>query len=185
MQQEEDENMEPGFDPHGFDGVWRMYLPDSTVLDPATGEMIPEVLTDQVLEIRTTGDVMDYKIRVDHSPELSIFMTYRCQFGAVEWTPYTVYHIEGDANDPALRPGPLLKSGTRLGEPMAFIKQVYVDPRTQYRITRNPDGTAQYLMLRRLSEDGRRNVGTVLTAEGERSIDKHFLRDEGPAPEWP
>ncbi len=144
-----------------------------------------EVLKGQLLEIRTDGDVMDYRIRIDITDDLTTYMKYTCRFGDEEWAPYTVYHIDGDPNHEMLKPSDILKGGTRLGEPVAFIKQVYVDPRTQYRITKNPDGSAQYVMLRRLSEDRQRNVGTVLTAEGEAEIAKHFIRDAGPAPIWP
>ncbi len=34
--------MESDFDPNGFDGVWRMYLPDSKIKDPITGEWVPK-----------------------------------------------------------------------------------------------------------------------------------------------
>ena len=62
------------------------------------------------------------------------------------------------------------------GKPQTVNDSTYVDLRTQYRISRNPDGTAQYVMMRRLSEDGTRNVGTVLTPDGTASIDKAFMR---------
>jgi hypothetical protein len=176
--------MSDTFSPHGFDGVWQMYLPDSKIKDPVTGEWAPEVLKDQVLRIRTDGDVMDYRIRVDHPDGASVYMKYTCKFNDTKWVPYFVYHIEGERN-PAFDGGPnsLLKQGTHLGKPIAYIKQIYVDERTQYRITKNPDGTAQYCMERRLSEDGSVNVGYVLSAEGVFEIAKHFTRMEED-PEW-
>jgi hypothetical protein len=164
------------FDPSGFDGHWVMVNDESTIWDPERGEYVPEVLKGQEIDIRHDGDVQIYRIRVDITEDLTIHMGYECRFGDAVWVPYTVVQIDGDPDHPALAPNDTLKQGTRLGAPIAWIKQIYVDPRTQYRISRNPDGTAQYVMMRRLSEDGTRNVGTVLTPDGTASIDKAFMR---------
>lgn len=164
------------FDPSGFDGRWGMVLDESTVWDEATQEWVPELLKGQELNIRHEGDFQIYRIRVDIGDDLSVHMAYECTFGAARWVPYRLVQVDGDPNDPRLGPNATLKQGMRLGEPIAWIKQVYVDPRTQYRITRNPDGTAQYVMMRRLNEAGTRNVGTVLSADGVANVDKAFMR---------
>lgn len=168
------------FDPTGFDGRWGMVLDESTVWDEVKQEWVPEVLAGQEVRIHHVGDTQHYRIRVDITEDLSIHMGYECTFGDSKWVPYTVLQIDGDPDHPMLAPNDTLKQGTRLGEPIAWLKQVYADRRTQYRITRNPDGTAQYIMMRRLSEDGTRNIGTVLSSEGVANIDKAFMR-LGPA----
>jgi hypothetical protein len=162
----------------GFDGVWHMDQGRSRVWDEETNQWRQEPIEAQTLDIRHEGDVMHYRIAVKHSPTLTIHMTYECRFSDEKWAPYSVVDIEGDAGHDDLKPGDLLKSGIRLGEPIAYIKQVYVDPRTQYRITRNLDGTAQYAMLRRLSDDGQTNTGTVLTPQGVATISKVFGREK-------
>jgi hypothetical protein len=177
--------MESDFDPTGFDGVWRMYLPDSKVRDPETGEWVPEVIRDQVSETRHEGDVMHFRCRIEHAEDLVLYLGYTCRYGADEWVPYTVLHIEGDPNHESLKPNNFRKVHARVGEPIAFLKQVYVDPRTKVRITRHPDGDAQYVLTSRLSEDRQRNVATVQAVEGGAAIEKHAIRDTGPEPEWP
>ncbi|GAA1466551.1 hypothetical protein [Microbacterium thalassium] len=164
------------FDPTGFDGTWVMVNDESTIWDAEKQEYVPEILAGQEITIRHEGDLQIYRIRVDIEPDLSIHMAYECRFGDSAWVPYRVVQIDGDPNHPRLQPNAVLKQGTRLNEPIAWIKQVYVDRRTQYRITKNPDGTAQYIMMRRLNEDGTRNVGTVLNPAGVASIDKAFMR---------
>lgn len=164
------------FDPSGFSGTWGMLLSESTIWDAATQAYIPEVLAGQEVTIRHEDDLQIYRIRVDITSELRVHMAYECRFGAHEWTPYRVVEIDGDPEDSHLLPNDTLRQGMRLGEPIAWVKQVYVDPHTQYRITRNPDGTAQYVMMRRLNEDLTRNVATVLHPDGIAHVDKVFAR---------
>jgi hypothetical protein len=128
---------------------------------------------------------MQYRVRIDHADDLSLYMKYTCRYGADEWVPYGVYHIDGDPNHEKLQPNDFRTVVARVGEPIAYCKQIYVDPRTRYRITKHPDGVAQYVLMSRLSEDRQRLVGRVLAVEGDAEIDKHFVRDDGPAPEWP
>ncbi|SDZ48220.1 hypothetical protein [Herbiconiux ginsengi] len=160
----------------GFEGLWVMDLGHSRIRDENTGGWKAEDLEGQTIEMLHHGDVQEYRIRVDIAPDLTTYMGYTCTFGDPEWVPYSVVEIAGDPNHPRLKPNKVLKGGTRLGEPIAWVKQVYVDPRTHYRITKNPDGTAQYAMLRRLSEDGTTLVSTVLSADGTSDVAKHFVR---------
>jgi hypothetical protein len=177
--------MEPAFDPSGFDGVWRMYLPDSKVRDPKSGEWVPEVINDQVAEMSHDGDVMHFRCRIDHAADLHLYLEYTCRYGADEWVPYTVAHIEGDPDHPSLQPNNFRKVYARVGEPIAFVREIYMDPRTQFRLTRHPDGSAQYGLMSRLSEDRQRVVGTVQSVESDAAIVKHMVRETGPAPDWP
>lgn len=172
-----DQLLDVDFDPTKFDGKWRMQRSASTVLDPETGEMKQEWLLDQWAENRTDGDVITYRISVQIAEDLTIHMGYTVKINDTKWVPYTVVAIDGDPNDPRLAPGDMLKGGTVLGQPIAYIKHVYVDPRTQFRITKNLDGTAQYILQRRLSEDYRLLYGSVLTPDGRLEIDKHFYRE--------
>jgi hypothetical protein len=56
------------------------------------------------------------------------------------------------------------------------VVQTYVDPQTHYRITKNLDGTAQYSMSRRLSDDGDSIVSVVTLPDGTPSVSKTFRR---------
>jgi hypothetical protein len=165
-------------DSSGFEGTWYMDRAQSRVWDKEANEWRPEPIEAQTLQMRMEGDVMYYKIALKHSEELILQMTYTCRFGDESWVPYRVLALKADENDEHLAPGDILKAGVKPGEPIAYVKQVYVDPRTQYRITRNLDGSAQYIMLRRLSEDGRTNTGTVLDPDGTVIISKVFVRSK-------
>jgi hypothetical protein len=181
----EEPRLEEHFDPSGFDGVWRMDRDASQVRDPNTGVWKPEAILEQVIEMRHDGDVMDYRLRIDHAEDLSLYVRYRCRYGDAGWAPYTVFHIEGDPDHPMLQPGDFRKVPASVGTITAFVKQIYVDPRTRYRITKHPDGRPQYSMLSRLSEDRNRLVATVHSVEDEGAVVKHFDRDTGPPPDWP
>jgi hypothetical protein len=177
--------MDEDFDPSGIDGLWRMDRQDSKVRDPETGEWNQEPINEQIAEIRHDGDVMDFRCRIQHAPDLALYLRYRVRYGAEEWVPYEVFHIDGDPNHESLMPNLFRKVHARVGEPIAYLKEIYVDPRTTVRITKHPDGQAQYGLLSRLSEDRQRLVGKVFPVEGEAGISKAMVRDLGPAPEWP
>lgn len=183
--QQEEAAMEPGFDTSGFDGVWRMYLPDSKTFDPATGEWVPEVIQDQVSQTWHEGEVSHFRSRIQHAPDLWLHLGYSARYGADEWSPYTVLRIDGDPEHESLRPNQFRRVHARVGEPIGFVKLVYVDPRTRYRVTRHPDGSAQYLLMNRLSEDRQRSVASVMAADGDAAIEKHAIRDTSPdAARW-
>jgi hypothetical protein len=84
-----------------------------------------------------------------------------------------------------LQPGDFRKIQARVGTVTAYVKQVYIDPRTFYRITKHPDGRAQYLLLSRLSEDGDRCVASVYAADDDAAVVKQFSRDTDPSLTWP
>lgn len=177
--------MSTPFDTSGFDGVWHMYLPDSKVLDPVTGEWVPEPIKSQVSEVRHEGDVMTFQGRIDHADDLSMYLRYTCRYGADDWTPYEIVRIEGDPEHESLRPNHFRKHHARVGGVMGYVKQVYVDPRTRIRITKHPTGEAQYVLMVRLSADCERSVAKVIAAEGDAGIEKHSIKHHGAAPEWP
>lgn len=134
----------------GFDGVWQMYLPDSKVLDPVTKEWVPELIKDQVSEIRHDGDAVDFRSRVDHADDLSLYRAYSCRYGADEWAPYRIVHIEGDPEHESLRPNHFCRHHARVGGVMGYVKDIYVDPLTRVRVTRHPTGEASCAMPARI-----------------------------------
>jgi hypothetical protein len=165
-------------DSSGFEGTWYMDQARSREWDKEAQEWRREPIEAQTLQIRVVGDVMHYKVAMRHSGKLVLHLTYDCRFEDENWVPYRVVALDAEENDERLAPGDIIKSEVKLGEPIAWVKQVYVDPRTQYRITKNLDGSAQYIMLRRLSQDGRTNTGTVLDPDGTVIISKVFVRSE-------
>jgi hypothetical protein len=166
-----------GFDPSGFDGVWRMDLSESRVRDPTTGKWKQEWLAGQINAIRHEGATQHFRLRVAVAPDVAVYKGFTATFGSHVWVPYDVLHIDGDLDRKRLPASGLSGPGMGVNEPSAWLKIVYVDPNTLYRINRNPDGTPQYLLLRKLSKDRQTLTGTVLTPEGTTIISKVFHRD--------
>lgn len=177
--------MNDDLDLSAMDGLWRMDRVASKVRDPETGDWVEEAIREQIAEIRHDGDVLNFRCRIQHAPDLALYLRYRVRYGAAEWVPYEVFHIDGDPEHESLRPNLFRKVHARVGQPIAYLKELYVDPRTTVRITKHPDGLAQYALIGRLSEDGRRLTGKVFPVEGGAGISKAMVRDAGPAPEWP
>ena len=167
--------MTEAIDLSGFEGFWEMDIERSRVRDEKTGEWVPEWLDGQTIELRHHDDVQSYKVEIQIDETLRTFMGYTCAFGQEEWVPYSVVGIDGPPDHELLKPNKTLKAGTALGEPVAWVKQVYVDPRTHYRVTKNLDGTPQYVMLRRLSEDGQSLLSTVVDPDGNPTVSKFFV----------
>lgn len=186
MQQNQDLNKvsahvgrDASFNPHHFDGSWRIDVEGSVIRDEATGEMVRETLADQWMERSTAGDVITCQMHVQIAPDLTTHMEYVVRLDDDAWAPYTCVGIDGDVSDPRLQPGEtsLLKAGTIIGQPIAWMKIVYVDERTQVRITRNLDGTPQYILQSRLSEDRDTLMGALLLPDGSMGLDKRLLRE--------
>ncbi|GAA1705923.1 hypothetical protein GCM10009808_24870 [Microbacterium sediminicola] len=170
--------MSEEFDLSGFEGTWAIDLSRSQVLDEKTGEWVPEWLENQDIEMRHEGDVQVYRGEVKAAADLTMYMGYTATWSAAEWVPYTIVQIDGPEDHPLLQPNATLKAGTKLGAPIAWVKQIYVDPRTHYRISKNLDGTPQYVMERRLLDDGS-ILSTVIAPGGIPTIRKYFTRIAG------
>jgi hypothetical protein len=161
-------------DGSGFDGYWYMNREESRWLDRASGLMVPEPIAAQTLKTVHHGDVFEGWCSVMPTPGVVHHLYYKVKFDDSEWAPYTCIGAEGPEKEGG--EGELLKNGIRVGEPIAYLKQVWVDERTQYRVCRNPDGTPQYVMMRRLSEDGQINVGTCVDPSGVTFVSKVLTR---------
>ncbi|SEB64678.1 hypothetical protein [Rhodococcus koreensis] len=163
-----------------FDGVWRLAKDESTVLDEQSGEHVKESLTDQKVEIRTGADgVQTHDTYVQITPELRIHEQFVIELNDDKWVPYTLLEVDGDPSHPRLQGGggQLLKAGLKLGEPSAWLKMTYIDERTTVRVTKNLDGSAQYVLISRLSEDGNKVSGYLMTPDGKFVINKHLVRE--------
>jgi len=148
-----------------FDGVWEMNRDVSTRYDPATGGQVPETIERQVIRLKHEGDVQHYEVDVTEDG-VTLHMGYSAPFGDPEWVPYTVYAVEGE-------------SDLSVGQVTAHVLQVKVDDRTHYRVVRSMDGSAQYVMERRLADDQQSYVAYIMAADGTLSIAKVFERQAG------
>jgi hypothetical protein len=181
----EEQALQENYDPSGLDGFWVMDLSESKTRDPDTGEWVPEVIRQQFVEIRHEGEWADFRVRIDHAEDLHLYMHYRVRYGDDEWVPYTVVHIDGDPEHEKLRPNLFRTVHARVGQPISYLKEVYVDPRTTFRLTRHIDGKADYALMSRLSEDRQRIVGKVFPVEGQAGIEKWMQRVDSLGFDWP
>jgi hypothetical protein len=103
-------------------------------------------------------------------------MGYTSRYDAREWVPYAVREITGPDQDKAkavaeFRDRIGANEGAnawnfQVGKPYALVRTGYVDERTHYRVGKAEDGTPQNVLLRRMAEDVKSYVASVLDAEG-------------------
>ncbi|ROQ04628.1 hypothetical protein EDF54_2839 [Rathayibacter sp. PhB93] len=160
----------------GFEGEWEMDPEKSLVWDKQGGKWVPEWVQAQHMTLHHEGDTQIYTVRIQIADDLATHMGYKSRFGDPTWVPYSVWEIEGDQDHELLKPNDVLKSGTVLNEPIAWVVQTYVNPQTHYRITKNLDGSAQYSMSRLLSNDGSTILSAVTLPDGTPSVSKTFIR---------
>jgi hypothetical protein len=163
-----------------FHGDWKIDAAQSKVWDYQTGRYAPDDVGEELISIRIAGDVQDYEVLLGDRP--TVRMGYTTRYDDPEWKPYAVREILGLSEPDAdqelqefqsrIRSGP----GFRIGALYGLVRSVYVDERTHYRLSKNVDGVAEYVMLRRLAGDGQSYVATVLRTDGTISRVRTFTR---------
>jgi len=164
-----------------FHGNWKIDAARSKVWDDKGGRYAPDEVGEELIRIRIHDHVQDYEVLLGDRP--TIRMGYTCRYDDPEWTPYTVREILGvSAENPD---GVLadfaerIKSRVRdyrVGTVYGLVRSVYVDERTHYRLSKSTGGVAEYVMLRRLAEDGQSYLATVLNADGIITRVRRFAR---------
>ena len=164
-----------------FDGSWQIDLSQSAVWDVQTGCHVPDEVGQELITIRTENSVQDYEVLLGDRP--TIRMGYTSRFDAVDWVPYTVREIRGvDPVDEAAAVAAFVDrirsrvKDFRVGAAYGLVRTVYVDERTHYRVSRSEAGNAEYIMQRRLADDGQSYLSTVLRTDGIVSIVRRFVR---------
>lgn len=169
----------------GFNGTWRIDLTRSLVWDHATSTYVPDEVGDEVIRLRIDGDVQDYEVLYGDDPVVR--MGYTCRHDDPTWVPYEVREIAG--SDPDLeRAVAGLKRRIKaergasernfeVGRAYGLVRVVSVDDRTHYRLSKSPDdGSAQSVLMRRLSADGDSYLASVLDTDGVVFRTRWFVR---------
>jgi len=170
-----------------FDGTWRIDGAQSKVWDENAQAYVEDEVGDEVITMKILNDIQDYEVLYGDDPQITL--GYSSRYDDSQWVPYLVRAIrhlgEGPVEDSisAFKNRIHAQEGTEarrqfeIGKAYAFVRTIYVDPRTHYRVARHPDGeTAQAMMLRRMSEDGLSYVATVLDPNGVISRIRKFVR---------
>ncbi|HVV10468.1 hypothetical protein [Amycolatopsis sp.] len=163
-----------------FDGTWQIDTGKSRVWDPDQEKYIADEVGDEIITIRTEGDVQDYEVLLGVDP--TVRMGYTTRFDDREWARYEVREVIGRGDEAAMagfRQRTMSNARFTVGTSYGLVRSVYVDERTHYRICKDEEsGEAQYVMLRRLAEDGQSYGAYVLRANGLLGRERHFVRLE-------
>lgn len=159
-----------------FNGVWRIDVSRSKVWDDKTQTYLPDEVGDEIITLSIDGDRQDYEVLYGSDP--TIRLGYTSIHDDPTWVPYEVREIMV-ADDKvvadsvaAFRKRINADEGDRfrrfeVGKAYGLVRTVFVDERTHYRVSKDPDsGEAQSVMLRRMAGDGTSYTSTVLDAEG-------------------
>lgn len=168
-----------------FDGTWKIDLANARKWDTALQAYIPDAVGEEIITIRVADGVQTYEVLYGDDPVIR--MGYTARFDAADWVPYAVREIISKPGiDPARavaafrqRIGADEASNARtfqVGKPYGLVRLVSVDERTHYRIGKAEDGSPQNVLLRRMAEDGKSYMTSLLDAEGVVSRIRPFLR---------
>ncbi len=130
----------PGADP--FNGTWRLNVEKTKELSGGTSP-VHEIIT---FEIGDDG-VQHYQVEIRSSEDAPLRRGwYDSKYNEARFAPYegTVYPPDAGME----------------------VMTVKVDDRTHYRIARTREGEARYVMMRRLSDDGRSYISAGLRIDG-------------------
>lgn len=162
-----------------FEGEWKIDLAASRVWDPAKGDYIPDQIGQELITIRLDGDVQTYEVLLGDKPTLR--MGYTSRYDSTEWVPYSIREIigmsdEGDMAD-FIERTKQRKTSFKVGDIYGLVRTIYVDDRTHYRLSKDAStGEAEYIMLRRLAEDGQSYEAAVFRVDGTIAIKRRFVR---------
>ncbi|HWK67256.1 MAG TPA: hypothetical protein VNS34_20200 [Rhizobiaceae bacterium] len=170
-----------------FQGTWTIDLANSLVWDDNLKRHVPDEIGEEVITITVKDRVQDYEVLYGDRPKIK--MGYTAAYDGAEWVPYTVREIlspsseaETAAEVEEFKKRIKASGGDRerrfeIGKPYALVRVIDLDERTQYRISRDPLGSgAQNSVLRRMANDGKSMVSTVVDVEGLVYRIRRFIR---------
>lgn len=171
----------------GFNGKWKIDIANAKKWSTAAKSYIPDEVGEEIITIKVENGVQNYEVLYGDDPVIR--MGYTTPFDVAEWAPYSVREImtkPGVDQSKAVaefraRIGADEASNSRnfqVGKPYGLIRLVYVDERTHYRVGKAEDGSPQNVLLRRLAEDGKSYMTSLLDAEGVVSRIRPFIRIE-------
>jgi hypothetical protein len=134
-----------------FSGAWKLNIAKSTMF---VGEQNQFEITTFTIQ----NDVQQYQVwsqghKNGGHPEHRA--GYTSKYNEAKWVPY---------------------ADLETGKATSLVMTVKVDDRTHYRLARTPDGKAQYVLMRRLAEDGQSYAATLMNADGKITLIRVFDR---------
>jgi hypothetical protein len=170
--------------PDLFEGRWKIDLDSeqSRTWDAAKGDYIKDPIGSEITTFRVEGGVQHYEVLYGKDP--TIRMGYVSRYDGSDWAPYTVYGIEGVPEEQQAMAAAEFRERTNsphpfvIGKPIGMVRTVYVDEHTHYRVSKSStDGSAEYILLRRMDKGGASYLATLLNVEGKILIVRRFVRE--------
>jgi hypothetical protein len=132
-----------------FSGSWKMNPAKSTMF---VGEQNQFEITTFTIQ----NDVQQYHVwsegpKKGGHPEHHA--AYTSKYNEAKWVPY---------------------ADLATGKATSLVMTVKVDDRTHYRLARTPEGKAQYVLMRRLADDGQSYAATLMNTDGKITLIRVF-----------
>ena len=158
-----------------FNGTWTIDLDVSVVWDGTLKRHVKDEVGQEIITLRVSEGVQDYEVLYGDRPRIR--MGYTARYDDSEWVQYSVREVLSTSQDAHYEMtqfkqrikaiGGDRERSFNVGESYGVVRLVWVDEMTHYRVSRSPqDGRAQSIMLRRMAEDGRSYLATVLDVQG-------------------
>jgi|GEM_PF-2505077 len=169
-----------------FNGTWTIDLESSTVWDAEKQRHVPDRVGYELITLRDEGGVQDYEVLYGDAPTFR--MGYTSRYDDPQWVPYEVREITNIPQEGLEKATAIFKErinaasgdGKRsleMGKAYSLVRVVSGDRRTHYRLARDPaSGGVMYVMPRRLAQDGKSYVATVLNSDGIVFRVRRFIR---------
>jgi hypothetical protein len=136
-----------------FNGKWRLNVEKTKLMSGGASPRF-EVTTFVI----GSDDVQHYEVQLQPDPNGPIITSgYASKYNEMKWVPYS---------NPATGRGTL------------HVMTIKVDERTHYRIAKDLDGKAQYVLMRRLSDDHKSYQVYSLQTDGTVASWRYFDRIE-------
>jgi hypothetical protein len=136
-----------------FNGTWK-------INNERSQHHTVDAPTHEVITFEIDGDLERYRVeyQVPGSPRMTL--GYTTTYNDGNWVPYVLLAADGELSGV---PG---FGDVKVGDPVGMVTSLKVDERTRYRVARTVGGDAQYILQRRLADDGRSYDSTMLGIDG-------------------
>tara|TARA_B100001123_G_scaffold401666_1_gene488598 strand:+ start:10029 stop:10532 length:504 start_codon:yes stop_codon:yes gene_type:complete len=137
-----------------FNGTWTLNVEKTKELSGGTSP-VHEIITFNIAD----DDIQHYRVEIQSSDDAPLRKGfYDSKYNEDKFVPYngTVYPADGGME----------------------VMTVKADDRTHYRIARTEEGEARYVMMRRLSEDGKSYISAGLTIDGQPGLYRWMERKD-------
>ncbi|KAK6380431.1 hypothetical protein LTS17_005621 [Exophiala oligosperma] len=141
-----------------FQGTWNVDLTskESRIWDAEKETYVADNIGSEITKMKIENGVQEYEVLYGQNPTLR--MGYTSRYDSTDWAPYTVRGIEGVPEQDQERAAIEFRERTKspypfaIGKPIQYVRTIKVDERTHYRISKDVNGQADFILMRRMDE---------------------------------